>query len=119
MEKVRHLWTQGRLARGEWSCLTYDTPSAGGWRVGVSQRNGYDRETKKGNILIVIQTYSVMCSYIHMVIKTALTELVNIFLTLVKKHPGKKYSTMVIDATITKNNTHTTMVRAEGRKHDL
>lgn len=39
--------------------------------------------------------------------------------TLVKVHPGKKYSTMVIDATITKTNTHTTMVRAEGREHDL
>lgn len=41
------------------------------------------------------------------------------FLTLVKVHPGKKYSTIVIDATITRNNTHTTMVRAEGREHDL
>lgn len=43
----------------------------------------------------------------------------NVFLTLVKVHPGKKYSTMVIEATITRNNTHTTMVRAEGREHDL
>ena len=47
------------------------------------------------------------------------TELVNTFLTLVKVHPGKKYSTMVMEATITRNNTQTTMVRAEGREHDL
>lgn len=50
---------------------------------------------------------------------TKTTELVNISLTLVKVHPGKKYSTMVIEATITRNNTHTTMVRAEGLEHDL
>lgn len=41
------------------------------------------------------------------------------FLTLVKVHPGRKYRTMVKDATITKINTHTTIVRAEGLKHDL
>lgn len=40
-------------------------------------------------------------------------------LTLVKVHPGKKYSTMVIETIITRNNTHTTMVRAEGLEHDL
>lgn len=42
-----------------------------------------------------------------------------IFHTLVKVHPGRTYKTMVIDATITKSNTHTTIVRAEGLKHDL
>ncbi len=42
----------------------------------------------------------------------------NLF-TFVKVHPGKKYSTMVMDTTITRTNTHTTMVRAEGREHDL
>lgn len=42
-----------------------------------------------------------------------------IFLTLVKVHPGRKYRTMVIDATITKSNIHTTIERAEGLKHDL
>lgn len=43
----------------------------------------------------------------------------NILLTLVKVHPGKKYITMAIDATITNNNTHTTVVWVEGHTHDL
>lgn len=40
-------------------------------------------------------------------------------LTLVKVHPGKKYRTMIIETMITRNSTHTTMVLAEGREHDL
>lgn len=39
--------------------------------------------------------------------------------TLVKKHPGKKYSTMVMDTTIPQNSAHTTMVRVDGREHEL
>lgn len=45
--------------------------------------------------------------------------LVIILLTLVKKHPGKKYSTMVMDITIPQNSAHTTMVRVDGREHEL
>lgn len=40
-------------------------------------------------------------------------------LTLVKKHPGKKYSTMVMDTTMPQNSAHTTMVRVDGREHEL
>lgn len=39
--------------------------------------------------------------------------------TLVKVHPGKKLSTMIIEMTMMRNSTHTTMVRVEGREHDL
>lgn len=40
-------------------------------------------------------------------------------LTLVKVHPGKKHSSTVPDAAITKSKADTAIVRAEGLKHDL
>lgn len=67
----------------------------------MSQGNGY--------VIIV---------YLHMFTKQN-TNSKHFFFTLVKVHPGKKYSTMVMEATITRNNTQTTIVRAEGREHDL
>ena len=36
-----------------------------------------------------------------------------------KVQPGRKYRTMLIDATMTRNSTHTTVVRVDGREQEL
>lgn len=80
-----------------------------------------DSQWNENNNLTEMLTYHVervMFGYVNGV-KAKREQSKSIFLTLVKVHPGKKQSTMVIEATITRNNTHTTIVRAEGREQDL
>lgn len=70
---------------------------------------------------MIIQMYAALKYYLVIITyawyPTSL--LVIILLTLVKKHPGKKYSTMVMDITIPQNSAQTTMVRVDGREHEL
>lgn len=65
MEKVHHLWIQGRLAQWEQSCLVYDSQPAKVWMVRVSEGKEQEGEMKSclTDIYILMYRKSDLCLF--------------------------------------------------------